>query len=301
MKNNFVYVFSGREKDLGGGLTIRRVLPFAKKRMVGPFIFLDHMGPVHVPPQSGMDVRPHPHIGLSTVTFLFEGQFMHRDSLGNEQMIKPGEVNWMTAGRGIQHSERTPASLKASGQKIHGLQIWVALPVESEDQEPSFHHHQANELPVVQHDGGQTRVILGEVLDVRSPVKTSSELFYTYTQLEAGSIFRFDPPFRHEGALYIVRGELIVETSEGEKTFSESAMMVLQEDSYFEVKCATNCEFVCLGGVPFKEPRLIFWNFVSSSKEKIEAAKTNWKYHRQEVFGSVPNETDWIPIPQENL
>lgn len=298
MKNKFAFVISGREKDLGGGLTIRRVLPFAKKRMVGPFIFLDHMGPVNVPPDSGMDVRPHPHIGLSTVTYLFEGQFMHRDSLGTEQMIVPGEVNWMTAGKGIQHSERTPAELKASGQKIHGLQIWVALPIEAEDQEPSFYHHKAHELPVSQHEGGQTRVILGEVLGLKSPVKTSSELFYSYTQLKAGNTFRFKPPEQNEGALYVVRGSLTAQTPEGEKVFGESSLLVLQEGSNFEVESQTDCEFVCIGGRAFPESRNIYWNFVSSSQEKIEAAKMNWEHRRHEVFGYIPNETEWVPLPK---
>lgn len=296
--NDFAFIFSGREKDLGGGLTIRRVLPFAKKRMVGPFIFLDHMGPVQVPPNGGMDVRPHPHIGLSTVTYLFEGQFMHRDSLGNEQMIVPGEVNWMTAGRGIQHSERTPAELKVSGQRIHGLQIWVALPTESENQPPSFHHHKQSELPVFSHQGGQTRVILGEVFGKKSPVRTSSELFYSYTQLKAGNSFQFLPSRENEAALYVVKGEISAITPGGKKQFSESTMLVLNSDSNLEIHSEADCEFVLIGGRPLSNTRQIYWNFVSSSQEKIEAAKFDWENRRQEVFGQIPNETEWIPLPK---
>jgi redox-sensitive bicupin YhaK (pirin superfamily) len=277
-----------RSRDLGG-FEVRRALPAAQKRMVGPFIFFDQMGPADLAIGEGMDVRPHPHIGLSTLTYLFDGEVMHRDSLGTEIAIRPGELNWMTAGRGIVHSERTPQALRRTGSKLYGIQSWVALASDDEERAPEFIHHDAGSMPVLSGDGKEVRVIAGSLLGVTSPVKTSSPMVYADVSLEAGVAFPLDPGF-DERALYTVAGEIEV----GGDVFSAAQLLVFRAGDRITIKARRDARFMVLGGDPMDGPRFIWWNFVSSSRERIEQAKEDWKEGR---FDSVPNESEFIPLP----
>ncbi|MCU1277578.1 MAG: pirin [bacterium] len=281
----------GRKRDLGDGFTVRRLLPSAARRMVGPFIFVDHMGPVRLGEGRGLDVRPHPHINLATVTFLFEGEILHRDSLGSEQPIRPGAVNWMTAGRGIVHSERTPALARMSGPSVHGMQLWVALPKASEEVEPSFHHHAADAIPLVEQPGARLRVIAGSAYGATSPVAVLSPLFYVEAQLERGT--RLTVPDEHRGrAAYVVSG---VVSADG-KSHGEGAMLVFREGVPAGIEALEAARVLLLGGAPLDGERHIWWNFVSSSPERIERAKDDWRNGR---FGKVPgDETEFIPLPE---
>jgi redox-sensitive bicupin YhaK (pirin superfamily) len=281
----------GRKRDLGDGFTVRRLLPSAARRMVGPFIFVDHMGPVQLSPGHGLDVRPHPHINLATVTFLFEGEILHRDSLGSEQPIRPGAVNWMTAGRGIAHSERTPGSQRSVGPLVHGMQLWVALPKAHEEVAPSFQHHAATTIPLVELPGRRLRVIAGSAYGATSPVQVLSPLFYVEAQLEAGTELEL-PDEHRERAAYIVAGGLSVDG----KAHGEGAMLVVREGQPARIKALGATRALLLGGAPLDGERHIWWNFVSSSKERIERAKDDWRNGR---FGKVPgDETEFIPLPE---
>ncbi len=284
-------MIESRKKDLGG-FTVGRVLPYAKKQTVGPFIFLDHMGPAEFAPGQGMDVRPHPHIGLATVTFLFEGAITHRDSLGFQQDIRPGDVNWMTAGKGIVHSERTPGDLRKSGQKIHGLQIWVALPKEAEQIEPSFHHHPSSSLPEFKSQGAQVKLILGEAFEHKSPVKTYSPMFYFEVKQAQGGRLEYSVAPKHEVALYILSGEIEID----EQHFGPRQMPVLKTGNNLNLRSIKDSHFIVLGGEPLAEPRHIWWNFVASSKDLIEKAKAKWQ---EQGFDQVPGETEFIPLPKD--
>jgi len=282
-------VITSHEKDLGG-FTVRRVLPAAEHRRVGPFIFFDHMGPADFEAGKGMDVRPHPHIGLSTLTYLFEGQIMHRDSLGFVQNIEPGAVNWMTAGKGIVHSERTPDDLRSKGFRMHGLQIWIALPDGSEEVEPSFDHHPAGSLPVIHHKGTTMTLVAGEAFGHLSPVETYSPLFYLDVTSEAGADIPL-PGEYPERAVYIVSGEISIN---GER-FTGPRMIVLKQGTEPEIKACTQGRMMLLGGDSLASDRTVWWNFSSSSRERIEMAKADWKEGR---FGQVPGETEFIPLPE---
>lgn len=277
-----------RSRDLGG-FEVRRALPAAEKRMVGPFIFFDQMGPADLAIGEGMDVRPHPHIGLSTLTYLFEGEVMHRDSLGNEIAIRPGELNWMTAGRGIVHSERTPQALRSTGSKLYGIQSWVALAADDEERAPEFIHHDAGSMPVLSGDGKEVRVIAGSLLGVTSPVQTSSPMVYADVSLQAGAAFPLDPGF-DERALYTVAGEIEV----GGDVFAAAQLLVFRAGDRITIRARRDARFMVLGGDPMDGPRFIWWNFVSSSRERIEQAKEDWKEGR---FDPVPNESEFIPLP----
>ncbi len=289
--SNIETVIEPRKRDLGGFM-VGRLLPHAHKRMVGPFIFFDHMGPAQFKPGQGMDVRPHPHIGLSTVTYLFEGAITHRDSLGYKQDILPGDINWMTAGSGIVHSERTPEELRKNGHKVNGLQIWIALPKHSEDIAPSFNHFPGKNLPLIESKGTKIKLIAGKAFLRNSPVPVFSPLFYFEVFLEAGTKFHFQPTTNHESGLYLLRGNMCIEG----KTYSNLAMPIWKPGSPVDVTAESDSHFVVFGGEPFEEPREIWWNFVSSSKEKIEAAKERW---RQQKFSKIPGETEFIPLPNE--
>ncbi|MBX3248266.1 MAG: pirin family protein [Myxococcales bacterium] len=280
-------VIEGRARDLGG-FSVRRVLPAPKRRLVGPFVFFDEMGPVKLPSGQGMDVRPHPHIGLATVTWLYEGRVTHRDSLGSEVDIVPGEVNWMTAGKGIVHSERTPASEREAGAALHGIQVWVALPVEHEETEPEFHHHEADELPSFEHGGVRMTVIAGEAYGRRSPVKVFSPTLYVAIEAPEGGELRL-PEEHEERALYVVAGEAAVAGS----THGPGQMVVFTPRSDPRVALAPGSRAMLLGGAPVGE-RFLFWNFVSSRQERLELAKDNW---REDRFPRVPGETERIPLP----
>jgi hypothetical protein len=282
-------IIEPRERDLGGGFKVRRILPHARRRLVGPFIFLDHMGPTDFPPGGGIDVRPHPHIGLATVTYLFEGEILHRDSLGSVQPIRPGAVNWMTAGRGIAHSERTGPELRRAGHRLHGLQSWMALPLEAEECEPAFSHHPADSLPSWQEGKASLRLIVGRVQHRAAPVGVFSPTFYIDAALEAGA--RWTLPDEHEDrALYVVSGSVTL----GDQALAEGRLAVLRPGPA-EVTAAERSRVVALGGAPLAGERHIWWNLVSSRKERIESAKADWKAGR---FAPVPGETEFIPLPE---
>src|SRR4051794_20402165 len=270
-----------RSVDLGG-FSVRRALPHVKRRMVGPFIFFDHFGPAEFRSGQGIDVRPHPHIGLSTVSFLFEGEIMHRDSLGSAVAIQPGDVNLMTAGRGIVHSERTAAERRAVGGPLHGLQCWVAMPAADEELSPSFAHHDNSELPLVADDGKAVRVVLGSAYGERSPVPMLSDTLFADATLRAGAVLPLDSE-TEERALYIVDGEIEIAGD----TFAAGQLLVLRPGDLVDVTSTTDARVVLVGGAAMDGPRHIWWNFVSSRKERIEQAKAEWRERR---FDIVPGD-----------
>jgi len=277
-------------RDLGDGFKVRRALPSMNRRRVGPFVFLDEMGPAQLAPGAGLDVRPHPHIGLATVTYLFEGEILHQDSLGVRQPIRPGDVNWMIAGRGIVHSERTPQPLRPAGPRAWGLQAWLALPESEEERAPSFKHHPMKDLPSTSGEGKEVRVIAGEFLGLRSPVETQSALFYADVALDAGARLAI-PPDHEERAAYIAEGSVVVD---GE-TFERGRLLVFRPAAQIVMQAGAKARLMVLGGEPLG-PRYLWWNFVSSSRERIEQAKADWKAGR---FGGVPGDDEFIPLPEE--
>ncbi|MBI3701266.1 MAG: pirin family protein [Afipia sp.] len=279
-----------RTRDLGDGFLVRRALPHGKRQMVGPFIFFDHFGPVQFVAGKGMDVRPHPHIGLATVTYLFDGSIMHRDSEGNIQEIQPGAMNLMTAGRGIAHSERTPDVERANGQSMLGLQSWIALPEGKEEIAPSFQHYSAASLPTVNDKGLSARIIAGKAFGAISQVEMVSDWFYVEVALDAGMTAPLDAD-HEERAIYLVDGE--VEIS-GDK-FSAPQLLVFRPGDRIAVKALRKTKMMFLGGSALEGPRHIWWNFVSSSKDRIEQAKADWKAGR---FEHVPGEHEFIPLPE---
>jgi redox-sensitive bicupin YhaK (pirin superfamily) len=258
--------------------------------MVGPFIFFDHMGPARLPPGEGLDVRPHPHIGLATVTYLFEGEILHRDSLGSVQPIRPGDVNWMTAGRGIVHSERTPRELRAAGPGVHGIQTWVALPRAAEEAAPSFSHHPQATLPVVDPPGATVRVIAGHAFGVRSPVAVFTDTLYAAAELDPGTSLVLAPEHEERG-VYVVEGDVTI----GDAAVGTGELAVLAEGLEVEVRAPFSATLMLLGGAKMDGPRFIWWNFVSSSRDRIERAKAEW---REDRFGTVPGDTERIPLPE---
>jgi redox-sensitive bicupin YhaK (pirin superfamily) len=279
-----------RTRDLGDGFAVRRALPHGKRQMVGPFIFFDHFGPVQFIAGQGMDVRPHPHIGLATVTYLFDGSIMHRDSEGNIQEIQPGAMNLMTAGRGIAHSERTPNAQRANGQKMLGLQSWVALPAGREEIAPSFQHYDAARLPTVADTGFQARIIAGSAFGATSPVEMVSPWFYVEVSLDAGMKVPLDAD-HEERAVYVVDGEVEIA---GER-FEGPRLLIFRPGDRITITAIRTTRMMFLGGDALEGPRHIWWNFVSSSKERIEQAKQDWKAGR---FAHVPDETEFIPLPE---
>jgi redox-sensitive bicupin YhaK (pirin superfamily) len=279
-----------RTVDLGD-FSVRRALPSARTRMVGPFIFFDHFGPAEFRAGAGLDVRPHPHIGLATVTYLFDGEIMHRDSLGTALAIKPGEVNWMTAGRGIVHSERTGADKRTTGSPLHGLQMWVALPKANEEMAPGFAHHDNQEFPVVTESGKTVRVVVGEAYGAKSPVPVVHETLFADVHLKAGAALPIDAQ-TEERAIYLIEGELDIA---GDR-FGFGQLLVFKPGDLVAVLAVRDSHFVIAGGAAMDGPRHIWWNFVSSSKERIEQAKAEWKAgHFQKVPG---DEIEFIPLPE---
>lgn len=273
-----------------GGPQVHRMIPYSKKRMVGPFIFFDYFPSVEFAAHDGMTVRPHPHIGLSTLSYLLEGSVLHHDSLGNKQLLTPGDVNWMTAGRGISHSERSPEESKKNPHRLHLMQFWIALPLVHEDDEPSFSHHPQSSIPKFKVGDADVTLIAGKAFDKKSPVAVYSDLFFMDVRLEAGQEFKFDPA-NQELALYILQGTLQM----GDKTIAPDDFVVLQQGSALHVTTKENTRFIVLGGEPLPEQRHIYWNYVSSSLEKIEIAKQQW---RDGSFPQVPGEPDIIPLPE---
>lgn len=287
-----------RARDLGGGFRVRRVLPFHAQRMVGPFVFFDHFGPVEYAPGEGFDVRPHPHIGLSTVTYLFEGAIEHRDSLGTDLVIRPGAVNWMTAGRGIVHSERTPGPEREAGQSMHGLQTWVALPKTHEGMPPAFDHHPADSLPEFDHKGARMRVLAGEAFGRASPVEFPWPILYVAFEADEGASMILPHALAEERAIYLVSGEASID---GE-SFGEGQMLVLANGADVAIRLAPGTKGVICGGAAMDGPRKIEWNFVASDQSMIDQAKQDWENSAgsggSDRFPTVPGDKEeWIPLP----
>lgn len=282
----------GRTHDLGGGFAVRRVLPAVRRRSVGPFVFLDHFGPLEVPPGgAGMEVRPHPHIGLATVSYLFDGGIFHRDSLGYAQAIRPGDVNWMTAGSGIVHSERTEPELRASGFRMHGVQTWVALPRSHEETAPAFEHVPAARLPAWRDGAASCRLIVGSYAGRRAPTTHFSPIFYVALDLPAGARAAVSPEHA-ERAVYVAEGSAVV----GDRLLAVGDLAVLQPAAPAPiVASAEGARLMLLGGAPLDGPRHMWWNFVSSDPARIEKAKADWKDGR---FARVPGDDEFIPLPE---
>ncbi len=279
-----------RVRDLGDGFSVRRALPHGRRQMVGPFIFFDQMGPVQFVAGKGLDVRPHPHIGLATVTYLFDGRVMHRDSEGNAREITPGAMNLMTAGRGIAHSERSPLSARQGSEGMFGIQSWIALPQAQEETDPSFQHFDATSLPIVEDGGVRARVIAGSAFGRKSPVGMLSEWLYAEVMLAAGASAPLDPD-QEERAIYVVEGEVDV----AGETFEGPRLLVFRPGDRISVRATRPARLMFLGGAALEGPRYIWWNFVSSRRERIEQAKEDWKTGR---FSAVPGETEFIPLPE---
>ena len=278
-----------RVHDLGG-FQVRRAVPSLEARSVGPFVFVDHMGPAVFEPGRGIDVRPHPHIGLATVTFLWAGTMSHRDTLGNVQDITPGAVNWMTAGRGIAHSERSPAALRAGSHEAHGMQTWVALPKSHEESEPGFFHHEASALPVVERNGVVLRVIAGRAFGEESPVSVFSDTFNVAVDMVADAEFEVDAK-PVERALYVLEGDVQLDGVD----IPSRHLVVLDRGVSHKVRAKSPVKAMFVGGEPLDARRHMWWNFVSSSQERIEQAKVDWKEGR---FGQIAGETEFIPLPE---
>jgi len=281
---------NGIKRELGDGFSVARVLPQTHQRTVGPFVFFDYFGPVTFPPGHGIDVRPHPHIGLATVTYLFEGSQVHRDSLVNVQEIVPGDVNWMTAGRGIVHSERTGPDVRARGHRMHGIQSWVGLPTKNEEDAPSFQHAAKELLPTRDENGVSLRVVTGKAYGLASPVRTPMEIFYVDAQMKNGSTLALPEEYEERGAM-IVGG--VIEA--GGERHEDGAMILFDKGERAEIKAVGDARVMLLGGAPLDGPRHVWWNFVSSSRERIEKAKADWQAMR---IGTIPgDDKEFIPLP----
>lgn len=285
--NAIQHLIRARASDIGD-FEVLRALPAGAKRSVGPFVFVDHFGPVQLPAGGGMDVRPHPHIGLATVTYLFEGEIVHRDSIGCVQPIRPGDINWMTAGRGIVHSERSPVEERTRGARLFGMQIWVALPEEHEEVEPSFVHYAGETLPRVALPGVGVHVLIGQAFDARSPVATASPTLYCALQFDAGASVAI-PADTEERALYVVAGRIDVDGERAER----GMLAVLAPGAVPDVAADGKATVMLLGGTSLG-PRFMWWNFVSSSRERLERAKADWSAQR---MGTIAGETEFIPLP----
>jgi redox-sensitive bicupin YhaK (pirin superfamily) len=284
-------LIQGRAHELGPGFAVRRVLPSVKRRMVGPFIFLDHFGPMTIPPGGdGMEVRPHPHIGLATVTYLFEGGIFHRDSLGYAQAIRPGDVNWMTAGSGIAHSERTEEEMKRTGFTMHGVQTWVALPHSHEETAPSFQHVAKADLPAWNDGPSALRLIVGTYAHAKAPTTHFSPIFYVAAEMPAAATITVSPEHAERG-VYVSHGSIMI----GDRQLGVGDLAVLAAGTPVDVLAGSDgAKLMLLGGAAMDGPRHIWWNFVSSSKERIERAKADWKDGR---FAGVPGDKEFIPLP----
>ena len=282
----------GHNHDLGDGFMIRRVLPSSSRHAVGPFVFMDHLGPLKLPATRAMDVRPHPHIGLATVTYLWEGRIEHKDALGNTQVIEPGAVNWMTAGCGIVHSERTAAADRGRAQTLHGLQLWVALPLEHERSAPSFEHTEAAALPQLSIDGASVRVVAGSAYGARSPVSTLSELFYVDAHVPLGKTLRV-PDGHAQRAAYLVEGDMHVE---GEP-LQLGELVVFEPGATVVLTAGADSHVVLLGGAPLDAPRYLWWNYVASSEALLEEAKEAW---REQRYARVEGDPEFIPLPEDD-
>ncbi|RBN50111.1 pirin family protein [Flavobacterium psychrolimnae] len=289
--SNIKLIIEERPSNIGNFM-VGRLLPFREKRMVGPFAFIDHMGPSCMSEYENLDVPPHPHIGLSTLTYLFEGSIMHKDSLGTEMEIKPGQINWMTAGKGIVHSERTPEYLRSSDKMLHGLQIWVALPKELEEMEPSFFHVPENQIPEWEIDNIAYKLIAGEILGRKSPVPVYSPLYLLELKSTTPQTVTIGEHLFGESALYILEGSIESE----ENVFGPKQILIAKDSKLCTFEMAANTTIYIFGGEPFPEERTIYWNFVASTKELIEQAKEKWL---AQTFDRVPGETEFVPLPEQ--
>ena len=287
--SNIGLIIEERAADIGSFM-VGRLLPFRQKRSVGPFVFIDHMGPAQLKDYQNLDVPPHPHIGLSTLTYLFEGAIMHRDSIGSEIEIQPGAVNWMTAGKGVVHSERTPEYLRHSEKSLHGLQIWVAMPKHLEETEPFFTHIPADEIPRWEQSGVQLKLIAGEAFGKKSPVPVHSPLYFIEVKSNRAATVNIGEQLFGESALYILEGGIRSE----ENTYAPKQLLVAKDSKLCRFDLLENTTVYIFGGEPFPEERFIYWNFVSSDKERIEKAKQDWA---NQLFPKVPNETEFVPLP----
>lgn len=285
-----VKLIFGKESDLGG-ISVRRVLPHRDVRSVGPFVFFDHMGPVEFQPGQGIDVPPHPHTCLATVTYLFKGEILHRDSLGSNLEITPGDLNWMSAGRGITHSERETDAVRNSVHELDGLQLWVALPDEAEESDPAFYHVPKHDLPIIEDAGLHMRLIAGEAFGKTAPVPVKSKLYYLDVEIDEGAQLLL-PGENQEGAIYVVSGTLLID---GESYQPESFVYVAPEEIP-DIVAKTDCRVMLLGGLPVGK-RHIWWNFVASSKERIEKAKSDWAAGN---FPQIEGEDDALPLPKRS-
>ena len=287
----------GKTHDLGGGFLVKRLLPQVGRRAIGPFVFLDYFGPADFPPGRGIDVRPHPHIGLATITYLFDGGQTHRDNLGTVQEIRPGDVNWMTAGRGIAHSERTGADMRAGGHRMWGIQSWIGLPEDHEEAEPEFQHHPMHTLPEKIEKDVTLRLVAGTGFGLTSPVRTFSPILYADARFEAGGSLHYGVEHR-ERALLVVDGE--VESGgdlHGAETHKAGSLLMLYPDEEVTLFAHAPARVMLLGGSALDGPRHIWWNFVSSRRERIEQAKEDWREGR---FGPIPgDDQEFIPLPEE--
>jgi redox-sensitive bicupin YhaK (pirin superfamily) len=285
-------VLEGNPHDLGDGFVVKRILPQPGHRTIGPFVFLDYFGPAEFAPGKGIDVRPHPHIGLATVTYLFEGSQMHRDSLGSVQTIVPGDVNWMTAGHGIVHSERTDAPTRAKGHRMHGIQSWVGLPQADAETMPSFQNVAAADLPSLSRDGVELRLVAGRAFGLTAPVRTFSPIFYADTRLSGGAKLRMTDE-HEERAVLVVEGAVEVNGARHER----GAMVLLDKDEHAVLSAEAPARAMLLGGAPLDGPRHVWWNFVASTHERMEQAKADWRAMR---FGTIPgDDKEFIPLPPD--
>jgi redox-sensitive bicupin YhaK (pirin superfamily) len=276
-------------RDLGG-FGVRRALPSAKRRMVGPFVFFDHMGPADFAPGVGVDVRPHPHIGLATLTYLLEGAMFHRDSLGSAQEITPGAVNLMVSGRGIVHSERSPPEFRASGGRMNGLQFWVGLPRRFEESEPSFEHHPRDALPALEGEGWRLRLAIGTLHGLRAPVKTFSTCFFADIELDQGAVYEFCGG-HDERAFYLVSGEIEIDGA----AFPAGQLVVIRPGARAALRATAPSRLAALGGDAMDGPRFVWWNFVSSTRERVVAARADWEAGR---FATIAGESEVMPAPE---
>lgn len=288
--SNIQLIIEERAADIGNFL-VGRLLPFRQKRSVGPFVFIDHMGPAKLSDHQNLDVGPHPHIGLSTLTYLFEGAIMHRDSIGSVVEIQPGAVNWMTAGKGVVHSERTPEYLRQSEKHLHGLQIWVALPVEMEEMEPRFTHIEASAIPEWTENDVHYKLVAGEAFGRKSPVPVYSPLYFLEIKSKEAATITIGKELFGESALYILEGSI----KDGGEEFGPKQILIAKDAELCTFEMAENTTVYIFGGEAFPEERFIFWNFVSSRKERIEQAKTEWI---NQTFPKIEGETGFVPLPE---
>jgi redox-sensitive bicupin YhaK (pirin superfamily) len=287
--NDIELVIAERDADIGS-FRVGRLLPFRQKRAIGPFVFIDHMGPAELSSAQNLDVLPHPHIGLSTLTYLLEGAIMHRDSIGSEVEIRPGAVNWMTAGKGVVHSERTPEYLRKTPKTLHGLQIWVALPTDLEESEPTFTHVEEREIPSWEQKGVQFKQIAGEIRGKKSPVPIHSKLYFLEIKSPSPHAMRFDRDFYGEWGVFILEGTITL----GGAQYGPRQLLVAQPGTSWELEMAAHTTLYLFGGEPFPEKRLIDWNFVSSRRERLLQAREEWIAQR---FPAIQGETEFVPYP----